>query len=288
MVRSRKSLTGIKRIEKGWTRSENDGSTGSGGEIREFSIDFGYYLNCLLPRDKFFYVKKYYLEKGDKLDIDLDEFNYEEDAIAYIASFEKDKISTNDPPEDVLWTEYLAVRVCAEGKFLDTNKMLTSDSDRVGSSGSYQSARQCGLSTVLSYLCYLDREIEPSIKGDSNLGYDFKLELREAKNTNEREKLKQFIKVVEKSCKRILKVVTTAKPSVGGRSYVYAGMDAGYQYLMTVGTGEINIAMTHHMKKLNKLFREKPPKKIGEEIVDPVLDELVEKEGNKWFFCKVK
>ena len=99
MVRSRKSLTGIKRIEKGWTRSENDGSTGSGGEIREFSIDFGYYLNCLLPRDKFFYVKKYYLEKGDKLDIDLDEFNYEEDAIAYIASFEKDKISTNDPPE---------------------------------------------------------------------------------------------------------------------------------------------------------------------------------------------
>ena len=256
MIRSRKPLTEIKRIEKGWTRSTNDDSTGSGGELRVFHIDFGYYINCLLPRNKPFYVKKYYLEKGGQLNIDVNEPAYEESSIAYIASFEKEKLSTNDPPEDVLWTEYLAVRVCAEGKFLDTNKMLTSDSDRVGSSGSYQSARQCGLSTVLSYLCYLDRETEPSIKGDSNLGYDFKLELMEAKNTNEREKLKQFIRVVEKSCKRILKVVTAAKPSVGGRSYVYAGMDAGYQYLMTVGKGEINIAMTHHMKTLNKLFRE--------------------------------
>ena len=290
MVRARKSLAEIKRIEKGWTRSENDDSTGSGGEIREFHIDFGYYINCLLPRNKPFYVKKYYLQKGDKIEFDLDDFEYEEDAIAYIASFEEEKINTKDPPEVVLWNEYLAVRVCAEGKsdFVVANRMLTSDSDKVGSSGNYQSARRCGFSTILSYLCYLDRETESSIKGASELGYDFEVEFKQAKDTNEREQLKRFIAVVEKSCKRILKVVTNAKPSAGGRSYIYAGMDAGYQYLMTIGKDKINAATVHHMKKLNRLFGEKPPTKIGEEIVDPVLDDLIEKGGNKWFFCKCK
>ena len=166
--------------------------------------------------------------------------------------------------------------------------MLTSDQDRVGSTGNYQSARRCGFATILSYFCYLDREVEPSIKGVSDIGYEFELESKEASNAFEREKLQQFITLVKKSCKRILKVVTTAKPSVGGRSYVYAGMDAGYQRLMTIGKDKVTHAMTHHMQTLNRLFSENPPHENGDEIVDPVLDELVEKEGNKWFFCKIK
>ena len=93
MIRSRKPLTETKRIEKGWTRSTNDDSTGSGGELRVFHIDFGYYINCLLPRNKPFYVKKYYLEKGDQLNIDVNEPAYEESSIVYIASFEKEKLS---------------------------------------------------------------------------------------------------------------------------------------------------------------------------------------------------
>ena len=77
--------------------------------------------------------------------------------------------------------------------------MLTSDGDKVGSSGNDQSAKQCGLSTILSYLCYLDREIETSIKGASELGYDFELEFKQEADTNEREKLKQFIKIAKKN-----------------------------------------------------------------------------------------
>ena len=288
MTRSRKRLTGVTRIENGWTRSEIDESTGSGGDTRRFEIDFDYYSNCLLPRNKPFYVKKYFLVKGDNLDNDANSMHLKENAIAYIASFEKDIIDTNDSPENVLWNDHIAVRVCGEGRFVITNSMTTSDGDRVGSSGNYQSAKRCGLATLLSYLCYLDRETEPSIKGVSNLGYDFELELTEANDALEREQLQRFIQLVKKSCKRILKVVTTAKPSVGGRSYIYAGMDAGYQYLMTIGKDNDNHAVCHHMEKLNRLFRDNPPEKHGEEIIDPILDKIVEKEGNKWFFCKVK
>ena len=290
MTRSRKSLTGVPRIERGWIRSKTDESTGSGGDTRRFEIDFDYYSNCLLPRNKPFYVKKYFLVIGDNLDYGANsmELHLEENAIAYIATFEKDKIDTNDSPENVLWNDHIAVRVCGEGKFVETNSMTTSDEDRVGSSGNHQSAKRCGLATILSYLCYLDREIEPSIKGVSDLGYEFDLELKEANDVLEREQLQRFIQLVKKSCKRILKVVTTAKPSVGGRSYIYAGMDTGYQYLMTIGKDSVNHAVCHHMEELNRLFRENPPKKHGEEIIDPILDKLIEKEGNKWFFCKVK
>jgi len=241
MKRSRKRLTGVTRIENGWTRSEIDESTGSGGDTRRFEIDFDYYSNCLLPRKKPFYVKKYFLVKGDNLDYDANSMHLKENAIAYIATFEKDNIDTNDSPENVLWNDHI-----------------------------------------------VDRETEPSIKGVSNLGYDFELELTEANDALEREQLQRFIQLVKKSCKRILKVVTTAKPSVGGRSYIYAGMDAGYQYLMTIGKDNDTHAVCHHMEKLNKLFRDNPPKKHGEEMIDPILDKLVEKEGNKWFFCKVK
>ena len=71
-----------------------------------------------------------YHRKENKIEFDLDDFEYEEDAIAYIASFEEEKINTNDPPEVILWNEYLAVRVCAEGKsdFVVANRMLTSES----------------------------------------------------------------------------------------------------------------------------------------------------------------
>ena len=92
MTRSRKRLTGVPRIEKGWTRSKTDESTGSGGDTRRFEIDFDYYSNCLLPRNKPFYVKKYFLVIGDNLDYGVNSMNLEENAIVYIATFEKDKI----------------------------------------------------------------------------------------------------------------------------------------------------------------------------------------------------
>ena len=88
MTRSRKRLTGVPRIQNGWTRSEIDESTGSGGDTRRFEIDFDYYSNCLLPRNKPFYVKKYFLVIGDKLDYGVENFDLEENAIAYIATFE--------------------------------------------------------------------------------------------------------------------------------------------------------------------------------------------------------
>ena len=286
----RSILTGMPRIEKGWTRSETDGSVGSGGEIREFHIDFNFYTKCLLPRNKPFYVKKYYLAKGDKLDFEMDALDLEENAIAYIATSNRNRLDTNDSPDNVAWNGYLAVRRCGEGKFQETNSMKVADHGEI--EGNLRSARQCGLATTLSYLCYLDREHEPSIQGKSGLfNYDFELEYREVTTAKELERLERFIKVILKDCKLILKVISASRPSAGGRAYIYAGMDAGYQYLMTIGKDRTSPfgtdAVAHHMDKLNRLFEDNPVRINGDEIIDPVLDELIEKEGNRWYFCKI-
>ena len=118
------------------------------------------------------------------------------------------------------------------------------------------------------------------------VGYDFAIERRSALTENEKQKVEKFISFVNKTCQRILKILTTARPTAGGRSYIYAGMDAGYQYLMTIGKENIYDFITHKTTKLSEEFQRKPAHKEGDDIVDPVLDKLVEKEGNVWFLCK--
>jgi hypothetical protein len=153
---ARRSLAGTKKIESGWTRKEFNGKAGKGGEVRELNLDFGYYKNCLLPHKSFF-VKKYFIDKDEKPEFDFFMNEFKENAIVYIAVFDKDSLTKDFPPEDVLEKGYLAARICAEGQSLVTNLMVTAAKDRVGKSGNNQPAKQCGLATILSYFCYLDR-----------------------------------------------------------------------------------------------------------------------------------
>ena len=121
------------------------------------------------------------------------------------------------------------------------------------------------------------------------VGYDFAMELSDASSDNAKETVQKLIRFVKKTCKRVLKVLTVATPSAGGRAYIYAGMDAGYEYLLTIGTKHNSHFNHHETAKLSEDFQQKRPYKkddIGI-VVDPVLDQLVEEEGNVWFLCKM-
>ena len=286
LLSARRTLTGTKRIKTGWIRKEFDGKDGKGGEVREFYIDFGYYKKCLLPHKSFF-TKKYFIDEGENPGFEFNGWNeFKENAIVYIAVFDKDPLTKDSSPEEVLRKDYLAARICAEGQSLVTNFMATAGKDRVGQSGNNQPAKQCGLATILSYFCYLDREFEHSIMG-TGVGYDFASERRDALTDNEKQRVEKFIIYVQKTCQRVLKVMTVASPTAGGRSYIYAGMDAGYQYLMTIGMEHNTDFNTHKTEELSEEFQRKPAYKEGDVVVDPVLDKLVEKEGKVWFLCKM-
>jgi hypothetical protein len=263
------------------------------GEIRQLKIDPEHYNACKLSSDTF-YVKKYYVHKGENPNLPRHPNPFEEEAIVYVAVLNKKFVETRTDQarhlKGVLSGNYIAVRSCAEGQDTESNWMITSDGDQVGESGNFKSAKQCGMATILCYLCYRDKELEPSIMGQG-LGYDFKAEIIDCTNFNivAAEKLK---KAAEENCKRVMKVITISNPSAGGRAYVYASMDAGYELLMAFdrfNPGEISVVKT---ATLTEEFQQNPVKiqtiQDQPKLIDPVLDPFEEKHGVHWYFCKQK
>ena len=198
-----------------------------------------------------------------------------EDAILYIAVSNEDLVDDDDAPEDVLDLPHLAIRTCVEGKHPWMSYVKTNDG-----------AKRCGLSTILAYLCYRDREVEPSIMGTTGMGYDFSLELQ-ASGVLAKLAAKKIKNYTERKCRRVLKIITVSDPSAGGRAYVNAGMDAGYKFLLTFNKNnplqKISVTKT---ATLSEEFKKKGPYKEGNRLVDPVLDPIVANYGNEWFLCK--
>ena len=195
-------------------------------------------------------------------------------------------LENDNPPENVLNGHYIAFRICTEGKNRATNYMFTSPEQTVGKEGDNKPAKRCGLSTILSYLCYQDKEEDHSIKG-SGIGYDFSLELA-TPDRDKKQAVGELKRHAEKNCQRIIKIVTCAFPTVGGRAYLYAAMDAGYNSLLVLEKGKKDFT-SFKTAKLSEDFQKeanRPTKKGSSMIKDPVLDPFIEKYGTDWFFCK--
>ena len=212
-----------------------------------------------------------------------------EDMIVYIAGLNKDILETDDPPERILEGHRIAYKTCAEGTTFGTNYIATSNEKQVGNEGDGQPAFQCGLSTVLSYLCYLDKEIEPSIKGSMEIGYDFAKELRSEK-PGKKEVVQKLKRYAERSCKKILKVFSVhANPLAGARAYIYAAMDAGYEIFVVLDYAEEDGYNTYLTKEVVQEFQKpenKPQKNGANKLEDPFLDKFVKDHGRNWYFCK--
>ena len=254
---SRKHLTGLSRMEI--------------GEIRRFEFDSEYYKECTL-NDTPFFVKKYFVSKGD----DPEEQQFEDNSIVYIAVLKEDSVRTEDPPEVVLARDNIAFRTCAKVNSPQSNLMKTK-----------QPAKQCRLSTILSFFCYRDKDEDVSIFG-GGVGYTFESELL---TTNPLAKMAvtKLKSYAERKCQRIIKVMTSADPSAGGRAYIYAGMDAGYDILMTLNkSNPFRMISFFKTNELSEQFQEKRPYKEGNKILDPVLDPFIADHGTKWYLCKKK
>ena len=266
------------------------------GRISEYRIDKKHYTQCNLetyfhPK---FYVKKFYISKGETLPsfvVDRAPYRFLENGILYVATTEKHHIVYDrDISELQLQQPHVGLRTCTEGKHQPFNFDHTSND-----------AKGCGLSTILAYLCYRDREVDPMIIGTSGTGYDFVLETKKGEATAKVAALK-LKKYAKRKCKRIIKVsLPVGKDPALGRAYITAGMDAGYGILMTFNTNnpfrKIFIVKT---QKLVESFEEKPtiqkPKRLGKlqfqatpnskRVIDPVLDKFVANYGNNWYLCK--
>ena len=250
-------------------------------EIGRYQLDKAHYDGCPIDSAEIF-IKKYYLPLSEKhfyrgrLNPDLLR-GYDEDSILYIAASDRNFLVDDTAPENLPSNKLdelpiLGYRTCSAGNgYAQTN----------------QQAGRCGIATILSYLCYQDREIEPSIKGPG-IGYDF--DTHEI-NVSE-ETLEKFKKQAEKGCKRIMKVVTFADPSAGARAYIYAAIDAEYRVLMSyhrkIGEVDIEKISIKNLNELSKQFQKQKPVVRNGKLVDPVLDPLITKIGNIWFFCKKK
>jgi hypothetical protein len=254
---SRKPLTGCTRMEI--------------GETRRFEFDSEYYKACAL-NDAPFFVKKYFVGKGD----DPEGQQFEDNSIVYIAVLKEDSVKSEDSPEIVLAGDHIALRTCAKVNSPQSNIMKTREP-----------AKQCGLSTILSFLCYRDKDEDTLIFGEG-VGYNFENELQ---TTNPLAKMAvtKLKSYAEKKCHRIIKVMTSADPSAGGRAYIYAGMDAGYDILMTLKKNNpFRMVSFFKTDELSSRFQEKRPYKEGNKVLDPVLDQFIADHGTKWYLCKKK
>jgi hypothetical protein len=265
----RLSLSRYSPIATGWTRND-EGEKGHGGEVRKFEFDFAHYKHCKLPRRKPFFVKKYNIKKGDK---HFEGNEVEENIILFIAGLNKDTLAKNDPPETAMRGHHIAIRYCSEKS---RNMMMTSDAEDVGEEGDKQPANSCGLATTLSYLCYLDKEFEPSIKDNSRIGYDFATEIQsgDLKLKKVFEEIKMWAKYV---CKWTLKVFNVQPdPRAGGKAYIYAAMDAGYDIFVVLDEDKEAGYLAYDIKEVVEEFQ--TPGWMNNFVEDHLrLD---------WFFCK--
>ena len=87
----------------------------------ELNIQYDHYEKCKLPHKPFF-VKKYFISKGEKANFESRSRTFKENAIIYIAVLNKDSINNNDPPENIISGNYIAYKICAEGKDPKTYK----------------------------------------------------------------------------------------------------------------------------------------------------------------------
>ena len=265
------------RLEVGWRANEISGNVGNGGDIRAYTIDEQHYTNCQLEPQIF--VKKYFRLPGLVTSNTGASITYKENVVIFIATDAQNLVYNDNPPEHMFLAyepRLLAYIKCAQNRYPDSTFVRTNDR-----------GKRCGLATILSYLCYIDMEVQPEISGGS-LGYDFASELASTSLIN-RKAARKLKNKAEKKCRRIIKVVNVATPRAGSRAYVYAAKDAGYETLLTFNKSKLlNKISNTKIDYLLKAFIEKPVQKKGNTIFDPVLDRFVPKAGNLWYFCKRK
>ena len=83
-----------------------------------------------------------------------------------------------------------------------------------------------------------------------------------------------------------MKLINRAFPIAGSREYITAAHDAGYGILITFDKERLRNIKFFDTETLLESFINLPVERKNFQLVDPVLDFFVNKNGRTWFFCK--
>ena len=284
--------TNTPRLTTGWKRYGRkvgeDGleDIGRGGEIGTYRIHKKYYTQCAMPSynlKNFFYIKKYYRSTGDfYTTVDDKRHQYRENVIIFLAVDTRNHLDNDNAPETAIKTFYqpdnwlLGYKSCSEVIYTDEIHSHIQIKTK---------ARRCGLAATLSYLCYRDKEHEPTIRGGT-LGYAFREELKWDTPVNMLA-AKDLQRTAKDRCQRVMKLINRAYPTAGSREYITAAHDAGYEILITFIKNNLgNKMLVSDTETLLEAFINLPVERKNFQLVDPVLDFFVNRNGRNWFFCK--
>ena len=225
-------------------------------DLRHHEFD-PYYEKCKLLSWKKFFIKKYTLQPGAS----IEGHKLTEVTIVIVAALQQKDLDGTDPIA-ALKRPRIADILCREGVVDSVN---TANKDKTGVN---KDAYQCGLATLLSFLCLIDANVQGTGLGN-------KLENLEGQGEEGKE-LAEFAKA---RCQKIVYFLNAANPAAGSKAYLYAAIDANYGSLMTF----------HPFKA--------SPKSANFNVCD-ILDELNQKElnldefrrefGDAWYFCMIK
>ena len=231
------------------------------GERRKFRFD-SHYSACKLHTffSKKFYIKKYIIEEGQRFNgmREIDDL----EKIVFFAGMSKQNLATEDP-NVVFKGRWLGVSICTEG---EVDHVHTADENR---SGMGKDAYRCGLATLLTYLCLVDR----GVQGDW-AGHDIE---------DEDDFIPQQLPIAtmaKRNCKKLVYLNNNVIPFVGAKAYLYAAKDADYLKMATFHGTELQ----HHtwdtdnaLKEFDELTKCGRPLGTFEKVY-----------GNYWYFCMEK
>ena len=235
------------------------------GEIQEFRFD-SYYTDCKLIDHQLFYVTKFAIEKGEPYDCYLlvqKTIRVQEKTYAIFAALNEDSVKVRDP-NVICNRQWISRATCAKGEVL---AVKTAESFRTGVQ---RSAGQCGLATLLAYLCMVDDDVS------AGAGFDF----TETEADPEFIGVKEMVPYFEEHCKTVIHFLNGPTPKIAGKAYLRAAMDADFHRVVTYylpghpHKGRITVLSTSDA--VNLYTDEKSAADFSEQY------------GDYWYFCKLK
>ena len=213
-------------------------------DVKYFEFD-PYYTKCNLRQShEGYFIKKYTLQRGDDFDMDI----LETDTMYLFAALQKETLNKEDPTA-VKNGNWIGRAACSK-QIVDD--IWTGDKDQTGVG---ISAAQCGLGTMITYLCLVDNHVQ---------GMDIANSLGNAK----------MDQLAREDCKSLVKFINNSNPARGSKAFLYAAIDACYT------------------KMAVQSMKTKEYKSFDTEAALREFNESIEKGecflktyGTKWHFC---
>ena len=133
-------------------------------------------------------------------------------------------------------------------------------------------ARRCGIGTILSVLCMIDKDVNPGSGIALDLKSHFKLNRPSGFPDTE------MIKKIEKNCKKVVGLEMSAAPGAGN-IYFQAASLAGFNRMIFYDRYEKNEWIWPHISDAQACYNSN---KLG------CKNEYYSGIANKWYFCKEK